>query len=434
MLYKGSLHTWHSGGVAIKLKMGKSEDNSAEDTEEEKVTASPISEEEKPETAEETPSKTDEKEDEKPAEDEKKDVESLRKVIKVDQTEEKKDEEPAEDDNKEEKKPTEPVKEDKAPSDKGGSAGGDEAAETDPSSGRESLEQKRAILQNIKDFDFQIKKNQEELSSVNKKIGGMSKDLDDLVSLYEIVSEQMNPFVGLSKVTKKRLDALENFTREIDGLKERMGEMESFAERSGAKIQSLGQIKQKVKTIDTDALIAQMDDVRGEAEEDKKTEGAEESGEKTSEEESKQPETEGEKEGKEKAETATSEGEHAEEVSDEKDVDTEGSGEISKEEEGEDISYGEEASEEILPSTTTAEVPEDIFDSDIFGDIPTGETLQPMSVDLSPMDDDIFGESFDMDLDMIFEMAFGALSASAEGKIDMIIDEFIESLKGQNVN
>ena len=417
MLYKGSLHTWHSGGVAIKLKMGKSEDKSAEDTEE-KVAASPISEEEKPETAEEAASKTDEKEDEKPAEDEKKDVESLRKVIKVDQTEEKKDEEPAEDDNKEEK-PAEPVKEDKAPSDKGGSAGGNEAAETYPSSGRESLEQKRAILQNIKDFDFQIKKNQEELSSVNKKIGGMSKDLDDLVSLYEIVSEQMNPFVGLSKVTKKRLDALENFTREIDGLKERMGEMESFAERSGAKIQSLGQIKQKVDTIDADALIAQMDKgLKGGGEEEgKKTEGTEKSGENTSEEESKQ------------AETATSEGEHAEDVSDEKDVDTEGSGETSKEEEGEDILHGEERSEEILPSTTTAEVPEDIF-----GNISTEETLQPMFVDLSPMDDDIFGESCDMDLNMIFETVFGALSASAEGKIDMIIDEFIESLKGQNVN
>ncbi|MEA3457806.1 MAG: hypothetical protein U9R21_03920, partial [Candidatus Thermoplasmatota archaeon] len=57
-----------------------------------------------------------------------------------------------------------------------------------------------------------------------------------LVSLYEIVSEQMNPFVGLSKVTKKRIDALENFTREVETLKSRMEDMESFAEQAGVNL------------------------------------------------------------------------------------------------------------------------------------------------------------------------------------------------------
>ena len=36
----------------------------------------------------------------------------------------------------------------------------------------------------------------------------------------------MNPFVGLSKVTKQRLEALENFTSEIQTLKERLEELE----------------------------------------------------------------------------------------------------------------------------------------------------------------------------------------------------------------
>ena len=101
----------------------------------------------------------------------KEDVEKLRKVIKVD-------------DKKQEEKPVDDT-------------------DLEPNS-REGLEQKRAILQSIKDFDFQIKKNQEEITAVNNKLDAVSKDLDDLVSLYEIVSEQMNPFVGLSKVTKKR--------------------------------------------------------------------------------------------------------------------------------------------------------------------------------------------------------------------------------------
>lgn len=60
-----------------------------------------------------------------------------------------------------------------------------------------------------------------------EKFDNLTKDLDDLVSLYEIVSEQMNPFVGLSKVTKKRIDALENYTREIELIKDRVGNLES---------------------------------------------------------------------------------------------------------------------------------------------------------------------------------------------------------------
>jgi len=107
------------------------------------------------------------------------------------------------------------------------------------STSRDALEQKRAILQSIKDFDFLIKKNSEEITSLNKKLDSITKDLDDLVSLYEIVSEQMNPFVGLSKVTKKRLDALENFNKEIEDLKTRLGDIEVFVENTGTDFESI---------------------------------------------------------------------------------------------------------------------------------------------------------------------------------------------------
>ena len=110
---------------------------------------------------------------------------------------------------------------------------GDKAPGASADAAREDLEQRQTILQNMKDFDFQIKKNQEDTKTISEKVENLSKDLDDLVSLYEIVSEQMNPFVGLSKVTKKRLDALENFTKEVDGVKIRIGELESVLERNG---------------------------------------------------------------------------------------------------------------------------------------------------------------------------------------------------------
>jgi hypothetical protein len=110
---------------------------------------------------------------------------------------------------------------------------GDKTPGASADAAREDLEQRRTILQNMKDFDFQIKKNQEDVTKLLEKVENLSKDLDDLVSLYEIVSEQMNPFVGLSKVTKKRIDALENFTKEVDSVKIRMGELESVIEKNG---------------------------------------------------------------------------------------------------------------------------------------------------------------------------------------------------------
>jgi archaellum component FlaC len=113
---------------------------------------------------------------------------------------------------------------------------GDKSPGASADAAREELEQRRNILQSLKDFDFQIKKNQEEITSLIEKVENLSKDLDDLVSLYEIVSEQMNPFVGLSKVTKKRLDALENFTKEVDAVKLRIGDLEGMFEKQGITI------------------------------------------------------------------------------------------------------------------------------------------------------------------------------------------------------
>lgn len=251
----------------------------------------------------------------------KEDVESLRKVIKVDSGNDKKDEDAQKETDSD--KDSEDKKDEEEPT-------GEELGDGDS---RESLEQKRAILQNIKDFDFQIKKNQEDLSTLNQKLEAMSKDLDDLVSLYEIVSEQMNPFVGISSVTKKRLDALENFTREIGLLKERTNELESFAERSGAKL----------KTIDMDKILP---------------------------------------------EESIEEGETNEEITEEEDIQVAASDEPSK--------------EEAIPQ------PE-------------------MTVKMSPPVDPFLSFT-DSELDSIIEKSFGGMSI--DKRIDMVIDDFIENLKG----
>jgi len=220
----------------MKLRMGKREDESAEqptgkqvnsdDEENLDKTESEVNGEENPQSAtESTP--TDEG---KKSEDTKVNVDNIRKVIKLGSSEETavETEKSETSDEKIEKTP----KENAVPSPTMDSA----------------TEQDSATLQNIKDFDFQIKKNQDGLTNLNEKLDAVTRDLDDLVSLYEIVSEQMNPFVGLSKVTKKRIDALENFTREVETLKIRIGDLESFVERAGADLE--GGLKQTSKLAD----------------------------------------------------------------------------------------------------------------------------------------------------------------------------------------
>lgn len=168
---------------------------------------------------------------EPPAKDKKEDVENLRTIIKVNedesQTGEKKEEVP---DEEKKEEPSDQKTEEEP--DKTASLKLSVPTATPSDDSRSKLEEKRNILQTIKDFDFQIKKNQENVNKAVEKIDGLTKDLDDLVSLYEIVSEQMNPFVGLSKVTKKRIDALENFTREMEDVKTRMGDLESEMEKN----------------------------------------------------------------------------------------------------------------------------------------------------------------------------------------------------------
>ncbi len=316
--------------------MGKSEDKS-EETDENSTSTKDNSEE---------PTKIEKDEEEtKESEDKKNNADELRKVIKVGSDEEKKVEKIPESEDKN---------------------------DDSDSNTRESLEQKRAILQSIKDFDFQIKKNSEEIGGINQKLELLSKDLDDLVSLYEIVSEQMNPFVGLSKVTKKRIDALENFTKEIEFLKERTSELESFAEKSGAKFKSLGEGEQiKPKTIDTNALLG--DETSDKLDEDNEV--------------------------------------------------NEGPGEIyDKAEDNLEIPTEDQKNEEEMQNqTTTDDISTDTTNINI-----TEENQQPIQDKI--IYENIWDNFSNDELDIIIERTLGGLST--EEKIDIIIDEFIESLKG----
>ena len=239
-----SLYLIHIGGVSIKLRMGKDENKLAEQSSDEnktpatetfdKKTDLEKNEDKNPKNSNVSNPKTVEK-----VEDKKKNADDLRRVIKLGP---KDDEKSQKQEEKKEKdlKQNEPIEDDSE------------------ITTRESLEQKRAILQSIKDFDFQIKKNSEDINSLNQKLESITKDLDDLVSLYEIVSEQMNPFVGLSKVTKKRIEALENFTKEIEDLKNRIADIESSAEKTGVNLENIKLQRRESSNNNTDKNTADI--------------------------------------------------------------------------------------------------------------------------------------------------------------------------------
>jgi len=59
----------------------------------------------------------------------------------------------------------------------------------------------------------------------------------------------MNPFVGLSKVTKKRIEALENFTKEVEELKTRINDLELTLEKNGIAINNtIDNIEKQIPT------------------------------------------------------------------------------------------------------------------------------------------------------------------------------------------
>jgi len=93
-------------------------------------------------------------------------------------------------------------------------------------------------------LETEIAKNREMIKNLEEKVETINKDLDDLVSLYEIVSEQMNPFVGLSKVTRKRLEALEKLTEEFDKIKSRLDDLEILV----GKVPASGAVKMEGST------------------------------------------------------------------------------------------------------------------------------------------------------------------------------------------
>jgi hypothetical protein len=205
----------------------------------------------------------------------------------------------------------------------------------------------------------------------------------------------MNPFVGLSKVTKKRIDALENFTKEVEDVKNRLGDLESFAEKAGANFEDLKNLREKDEKREADAKNEELLTAEGETE---TQEGVE--GETT-------PETETPPEGEEQ---------------------TPQTDEITPEmpEQTQPITQ-EPIPEQITPQITSeGQIPQEqptFQEMDTYTSEP--KTTQPQGV----IQEGGAVKFSDSDVDKIIEKSLIALNL--DSKIDMLIDEFIENLKDE---
>ena len=110
-------------------------------------------------------------------------------------------------------------------------------------------------------LEVEISKNRDMIKDLENRIENLNKDLDDLVSLYEIVSEQMNPFVGLSKVTKQRLEALEKFTEEFEKIKSRLEDLEILVGKipTDRSTETTGMVAEVTPTLSDSSM--KLDDV-----------------------------------------------------------------------------------------------------------------------------------------------------------------------------
>jgi flagellar protein FlaC len=99
----------------------------------------------------------------------------------------------------------------------------------------ETPESREESYDDEKNLSQIVRRNEILTKELEKKVASLSEDVDDLISLYEIVSIEMNPFVGLSKITRGRLDALDHIDKEFESLKARLEELEASI-ASGASV------------------------------------------------------------------------------------------------------------------------------------------------------------------------------------------------------
>ncbi len=91
------------------------------------------------------------------------------------------------------------------------------------------------------------KENENLRESINK----INENFQDIMALYEVVSNQVNPFIGVSKITATSMEKMELLERETNNLKKRVEDLQK-------DVVFLAEIYLKQYDIDLDSLIEEI--------------------------------------------------------------------------------------------------------------------------------------------------------------------------------
>ncbi len=97
---------------------------------------------------------------------------------------------------------------------------------------RELSETTENLMNKVNDIESRLPRFEAILNSLRKEnemlrmeINKINENLQDIMALYEVVSNQINPFIGVSKITATSLEKLERLESEYKRLRKLVEEM-----------------------------------------------------------------------------------------------------------------------------------------------------------------------------------------------------------------
>ncbi len=92
--------------------------------------------------------------------------------------------------------------------------------------GEEDEDFKVTVMERLGNLDddvgrmkISISNIRKEITEVKNELGRLDESLKDIMMLYEVVSTQINPFIGESQVTAASIERLERLTEEVREMK-----------------------------------------------------------------------------------------------------------------------------------------------------------------------------------------------------------------------
>ncbi|WP_423793321.1 flagella accessory protein C [Methanocaldococcus indicus] len=123
---------------------------------------------------------------------------------------------------------------------------------------RDLMETTENLMNKLNDIESRLPRFESTLNSLRKEnemlrieINKINENLQDIMALYEVVSNQINPFIGVSKITATSLEKLERLESEYKKLK-------SLVEELTNDLMVLGSLYLSQLNIDLNKIIEEV--------------------------------------------------------------------------------------------------------------------------------------------------------------------------------